>query len=516
MSEKKARDSYFIINLVTSIIAATINYGINFMLAPYLVSTVGSEAYGFVNLANNMVNYAAIITIALNSVAGRYITIMFHKGEKEKAGIYFNSVLLADIIMAVIVFVTFLPIIMKLEYVIEIPEDLIHSVKQLYFFVVINFLITVISNVFNIATYVKNMLYLTSIGNCLGALIRVFLLLILFGCFPVNVAYISLSMAVASIFLAVYNYFFTKKLIDIRINWKKFSYRAVKELMASGIWSSVTKLSQILSDGLDLLVCNLGIGAYEMGQLSIAYTIPTIFSGLLSHISALFAPQQTYYYARGENDNVIKNLKYNMKFSAFFSSVICAGVIVYGREFFCLYVPGENINLIYQLSCIAICSVLFSGATSGLNNVFLLTDHLKENAVVWLVAGMFEAVLVIVLIMNTNFGIYAVAGVSKIVGAVLNMTYLPLYASKCLKVSKKTFYPTIIHYMIDVGALCTVFFMVKAILPKAENIQYFAIDILIVGGIGVLFNSFFLLEKKERKYMMQILKMKGRKNTNVK
>lgn len=67
------------INIIANIIAFAVNFVISFFLTPYIVETVGKEAYGFVSLGNNFVNYASLITVALNSMASRFITIEIQK-----------------------------------------------------------------------------------------------------------------------------------------------------------------------------------------------------------------------------------------------------------------------------------------------------------------------------------------------------------------------------------------------------------------------------------------------------
>ena len=65
-------------NMIASLLVFAINMGVNFFLSPYIVKNIGTEAYGFVSLANNFVNYATIITLAINSMASRFITIAIH------------------------------------------------------------------------------------------------------------------------------------------------------------------------------------------------------------------------------------------------------------------------------------------------------------------------------------------------------------------------------------------------------------------------------------------------------
>ena len=52
------------INIIASIVSFAVTVGINFFLTPYLVKEVGSDAYGFIGLANNFVQYATIVTTA--------------------------------------------------------------------------------------------------------------------------------------------------------------------------------------------------------------------------------------------------------------------------------------------------------------------------------------------------------------------------------------------------------------------------------------------------------------------
>ncbi len=44
----------------------------------------------------------------------------------------------------------------------------------------------------------------------------------------------------------LFNYYYTKKYTpELRVRKKYFSFSAIKELVAAGIWNSITKLSQI-------------------------------------------------------------------------------------------------------------------------------------------------------------------------------------------------------------------------------------------------------------------------------
>ena len=84
MSSKKQ----MIVNLFANVIAFGVQFGVNFFLTPYIINSLGSEAYSFIPLTNNIVGYTTIITAAFYSMTGRFIAIAINKGDVLKAEIY--------------------------------------------------------------------------------------------------------------------------------------------------------------------------------------------------------------------------------------------------------------------------------------------------------------------------------------------------------------------------------------------------------------------------------------------
>ena len=75
------------INLIANVAAYSVNIIISFFMTPYLIRVLGKEAYSFYPIANNFVQYMGIITVALNSMASRFITIELAKGNDYKANV---------------------------------------------------------------------------------------------------------------------------------------------------------------------------------------------------------------------------------------------------------------------------------------------------------------------------------------------------------------------------------------------------------------------------------------------
>ena len=303
------------------------------------------------SLGNNVINYITILTVALNSVAGRFITIEYHQGKKKEANEYFSSVLMANIAIIPVILAVAVPVIFKCGELLDIPVELEESVKLLFSSFCLIY-ITLISTVYNVATFITNRLYLSSIANIVTALLRVFLMCLLFGMLPPNVAYIGIVTCICTFVGLVMNMYYTRLLVpDIRLKKCYVHWIKVKELISAGMWNSISRLSQVLSDGLDLVITNIWISAYLMGELSIAQQIPTYISTLTNTLINLFSPNLTMYYAKDDTEAVVKELKLSMKFSSFFVNIIFCILVIFGKYFMQLWVPNSGCESDLFSSC---------------------------------------------------------------------------------------------------------------------------------------------------------------------
>ena len=85
---------------------------------------------------------------ALNSYAARYMTVAYVQKKKNDYQKYYSTVFLADLFLGGIIFVIGLLCIFKLEVILNIPQNLVNSVKLLFLLTFMTFYITTISTVF--------------------------------------------------------------------------------------------------------------------------------------------------------------------------------------------------------------------------------------------------------------------------------------------------------------------------------------------------------------------------------
>ena len=132
------------------------NFLISFFLTPYIVATVGKEAYGFVGLANNFINYVTVITTALNSMVGRYVTISIHREKYEDVNKYMTSVIIANLCLSIPITILASLILVFLPKIVDVPPNIQIDVTILWGLLFFNFILGLIGNVFSVATFCQN------------------------------------------------------------------------------------------------------------------------------------------------------------------------------------------------------------------------------------------------------------------------------------------------------------------------------------------------------------------------
>lgn len=144
-----------------------------------------------------------------------------------------------------------------------------------------------------------------SLREALANIIRVLIILGLFLFATPKISYIALGSLVATIFSILYNIYFTKKLIpEFRFKIKNFDWNKLLQVLSAGIWNSITKLSQIFSSGLDLMVTNLFVGSTEMGYLAVAKTVPNVITSFNTTVANVFSPNMMSLYAKGDMEEL--------------------------------------------------------------------------------------------------------------------------------------------------------------------------------------------------------------------
>lgn len=489
-------------------LAFFINMLISFFLTPFIVKNISEVAYGFTSLANNFINYAQILTIAINSMAGRFITIEIHKKNYEKANQYFNSVLIANVVIAIILLLPSVVLVLFLDKIISIPQALVIDVKGLFGFTFVYFFISIIGTVFSVATFAANRMDISARRRIESNLIKVAALIALFSLFSPSIIYIGFASLVMGLYILIANIHYTKKLLpNIKVDSKYFDKAKIVEIFKSGIWNTFSKVGYVLSDGLDLLITNLMIGPEMMGALAIAKMIPNVISNLISTLSAVFSPNFTIDYAKNEKELLIKHIKQSVMIMSMISNLALATLVVCGESFFSLWIPTQDIHLIQILSVLTVAGLMINGGLQSIFNIFTVTNKVKMNSIVLLITSFANVAIVFTLLKTTKLGVFAVVGVSTTTAILRNLIFSIPYGAKCLELKWNTFLKTVVINLLALATTVAAGFLAKTVISTDSWNELIVFGFVYII-LAFIVNFIIIVNREEKAFLVLLIKNK--------
>lgn len=472
-----------IINMSANIVSYGTTLLISFMLTPYLINTIGKDAYSFYPLSNNIISYMAILVNGLNTMASRYVTISLSKKDLDDANTYFSSMFFSNLILVGLMLIPMIILVACVDRFLSIPINLISSVRVLFSFSFASMVINIIFANFGIATFAKNRIDLRSLQELILSIIRLVLFIFFFSFFSPSIAYIGIIAFILANLTAIFQIFYTKKLLpEIRLNRTKFNIIYVKEVFLSGIWNSLNTLGSILLTSTSLIMANIFYGASSAGEYSIVQVVPNFINGLISMLTGVFFPMIMISFAQNDRNELLKVVKKAQSIVGVLSVTIIGTFIGFIALFFNLWVPKENASVLVLLSTITILPHILIGCMWSINGLNVAMNKVKFPALFLIGAGLCNILFSYVCFKFFDLGLISLVSVSSVIQIIWIAVFMPLYASKNLNIKYTTFYPLLIKGV----CCCLIAFGLATALLHFFSIDNWIEFMFIGGSSGIL------------------------------
>lgn len=444
LTKERSKSTQMTINFIATIVSYVVMLGISFFLTPYIVSHLGMAAYGFIGFANTIVGYASIFTIAVNSMAHRFIIVKYHENNIIESSKYLASTFYANLFIACIICIVFGVIAVYFDSLFEVPNELVTDVKSLFTLLFIGWFISLCTGIYSVGYHIKNRLDLYTIASLSTEFLRGLLIFIIFGLFEPALWYFGLIGLITTSLLAMINIMYFKVLVPqlvLRLKYFNFSY--VIKLVKSGIWSVFSVLGTMLSEGFNLMIINLLIGSYFMGVSNISKTLPLLLTGFFSTVATTFNPELTRLYAI-KDFNALKNtLLQTIRILGTFALIPCAGILAYSDIFFYSWLPNQDYAQLYYLSSATMIALTLTLPLQSTWHIFVLTDKLKTltvNFFIFTLVNLISSIIVVYLVPDNLYKLYGMVGVNVITMIVRTITFTAPVSAKMLGYPLSTFY----------------------------------------------------------------------------
>lgn len=501
----RSANKQLLFNMISSAISYIIALGLPFVLTPFIVSRVGLDAYGFLGLSNTIINYTLMVTIALNSMMGRYVSIRYHEGKHSEASRYIASAFWCNIGFTLVVVPLAVIFTLNMEHFITIPTRLVDDVKMLFLLLMLAAFISFATNAINVSTFIRNRLDMANVRNIVSNILRAIVLLSSFLLFVPHLWYYGLAAMVCSTYMLIANWrLYIRLTPELSIRPRYFSWRHCIEMIKSGIWNLLTQMGMIINQGLDLLLANFFMNATAMGILSIVKTIPSIMHGLFGTLCGNFSPRYVELYAKGRMDELRAELLKSVRILGFFTAIPTAIIFGYADIFYCVWLPGQDYELFYRLTIITCMALSVALPLESLWFIFTLTDTVKHSATNYLgySAASIISVVTALLSVHSDFtlGVYILCGIPAFYEIARYVTFLPLHGAKVLSFKRTTFYAPLLRILLVVAITSGLSLLVK-ILFLEYTWASLLIGSAVTSLIAVSLSYYFVLTRTDRMYI---------------
>lgn len=198
----------------------------------------------------------------------------------------------------------------------------------------------------------------------------------------------------STILVKVYDVFYQKKLVpELQFSLRNFHWDKCKIVLSSGIWSSVTRLGNILSGNLDLLLVNVFLSPVDMGLLAITKIAPNFLTTFTGIMAGVCMPTFLELFARGEHDMLVDNIISSMKTFSLILGIPLIILISLGKQFFALWIPQQDSMQLYILSILSLIAIIIIGPVALMHNIFTVVNRLKVNSLLVVFTGLLNTFL---------------------------------------------------------------------------------------------------------------------------
>lgn len=499
------------INAFAKALSFFINLVISFILTSYIVNTIGEEAYGFVGLGNDFVGYAQIITIAINSMASRYIVIEYEKENYKNANYYLSSLFFSNVVLILLFCIVGGLTIFNLNKLFNVSYALVNDIRVLWVFLFLNFFVNLLNTTFQVSLFYNNRLELDAYNSTIGIFLKSIILLFMFLIFKPNVWYIGFATLVSSIYPFVFNVFYTRKEFPkAKISIGLFRLKKALILFKSGFWNSLTQIGVVLRNGLDLLITNLFVGASAMGVMSVTRVVPQYVLNLFAVVSGIFLPRLMSSYAKSDHKSIKEQMENSISFMAFFSAFPLIVIFTLGEDFYRLWLPTQDAKVLYIITIVSCIIYVFHLPMQPLWNIFSVYNKLKVPSCFLLGEAVLSIMTELVLLqwVKTDFQkMIVIAGVSSFFVTIRTLIFLPIYANHIMKGNLLSLYVIVIKNVgIILGFSGIIYFFKGAFrCDKWGELIIFAIlECIII----LLIECLFMLKSNVRNKIFEITKGK--------
>lgn len=477
-------------------------------LVPYLITHLGTAAYGLLPIAALMTQYASLISGSIATAVNRYLSIALQQGDREGANRVYSTAFYSFLVIGALQVPLFGAAIGFVDHLVSVPDGLMFDAQVLLGCSAAAFLLNLVSSIYAAPAYAFNRLDVSrslDIVRVVFRLVGIIALFVLLGPSLRMVGYVDLATAVICLIGQVASARSIAPYLKIRPGY--FDLSKVGQVTGLGGWLLVNQLGSLLFLQMDVWICNRFISPEAAGQYAALLLWPSLLRQGGATIATVVAPMIMIYFARGELSQLVRVSTASVRILSLVLSVAISTMCVFSAPVLRFWL-GESFVPFSPLMVLLLGHLAINVGVTPLFNVQVAIDRVRLPALVTLAGGVINIALAIVLVRQTNWGIYGVATAGAVVLTAKNALFTPLYASYTLKLPWHTFITPYLSALFCSGIVAVVGLGILRVTP--DSLIAVASAMLLTLALGAA-AAWFLLPGCDRSQLRAMIQSRGRK-----
>lgn len=402
---------------------------------PIIIESLGIEVFGVVGIVTSFVAYLTVVTNSFSASVSRNMMFLLQNKNISDANKEFNSILFLIFGIGIISY----PILYNLsdDFVanLKISKSNLGDVANLLRVVFLVFFINAISGIFGCCYVIKERYDLQSYADLTQKLILNVVVIFLLSYWIVSLNSYSMGLLLSAAALFAFNLFNFKKLVsEVNINFASLSLNTIRNNLSLNWWLMINQVGALLYHQSALIIAGIFIGTTQAGILSISLIISSQIRVLATLVSSVFQTKIMKFIASSDDELAIKHFMVAIKSISLMTVVICS-----------LYIGGANWILKAWLGevkegtlALSVLCTTYLPLVLGLvpSWIFLMAKNdIGLLGKVTFINGILNVTASLILIDNSDLGIYATVIPYIVLLIIQNLVIVPLILKKhCINV----------------------------------------------------------------------------------
>lgn len=461
---------------VLSYIILGLNNIVGLLYTPYMLRMMGQSEYGLYSLVASVVAYLTILDLGFGNAIIRYTAKFRAEGKTEEQYSMFGMFIVLYSGIALLAFVAGMFLYMNTETIFghAMSADELEKAHVLMLLMVFNLAFTFPFSLFgSIITAYEDFVF-QKIVQIVRILLNTLIMVIL-----LKHGYRAIGMVVLitifNVTTQLINFWYCKFRIRIKIHFRNFDWRFLKEIFAYSFFIFLNAIIDRLYWSTGQLVLGAFVSTVAVAVFAVGIQLEQMYMAFSTAISGVFLPRVTAMTTNSQSEKAISDLFIRTgRIQFIVMSFILTGFIVFGRQFIIIW-AGDNYADVYPIALLFFIPLTVPLIQNLGITILQARNKLQFRAVLYLAIALASLVMQLLLVKKyQGLGCAAAISIAIVLGHIIIMN---IYYYKYQAINIPAFWK-------EIGRMSVAPFLIGSL--AYFILRYIQLDNILKLGAGII------------------------------